>query len=209
MNVGIGEAAKGIIFPLAIMAIGLLASAVSIFAVKARPGETNACPDPCGVLLASIITLAGAAIVSFGYVGNPTDSAMSNVGLPALPGDRRRHRAGPGGQPHRSTTSSTFKPVRDIAESGRTGPATVVLSGISSGARVGRVGRRRHRQRHPGVDRHRWRRHQVLALPGGPRRVGMLATTGIIVAEDTFPARSPTTPRASPRWPGSSKARRR
>ena len=30
-------------------------------------------------------------------------------------------------------TSSQFKPVKDIAESGTTGPATVVLSGISSG----------------------------------------------------------------------------
>ena len=103
-------------------------------------------------------------------------------------------------------TSSQFKPVRDIADAGRTGPATVVLSGISSGmeSAVWAVvaiavailvglgpGRRQlavrllhggpHRHRHAGHHRHR-------------RGRGHLRT------------RSPTTRRASPRCPTSSRA---
>ena len=84
-------------------------------------------------------------------------------------------------------TSSEFKPVRDIADSGITGPATVVLSGISLGHGVGRVGRGGHRRRHP---------RRPSALGGGSTLfafylvalvgIGMLATTGIVVAEDTF-----------------------
>ena len=118
VGIGVGGAAKGIIFPLAIMAIGLLASAVSIFSVKARPGETNALPPiNRGVLLASVITLVGAAIVAFGYVGNPEGSTMSNLGLRLF----LAIVAGVvlGQVASRITqyyTSTSFKPVRDIAE---------------------------------------------------------------------------------------------
>ncbi len=83
-------------------------------------------------------------------------------------------------------TSSQFKPVRDIAESGRTGPATVVLSGISSGMESAvwavvaiavaiLVGL--------GLgDGNVLFAVYLVALTG----IGMLSTTGIVVAEDTF-----------------------
>jgi K(+)-stimulated pyrophosphate-energized sodium pump len=83
-------------------------------------------------------------------------------------------------------TSSQFKPVQDIAESGRTGPATVVLSGISSG-----------------LESAVWAVVAIavailvgLVMGGGNllfafylvalTGIGMLSTTGIVVAEDTF-----------------------
>ena len=135
VGIGVGGAAKGIIFPLAIMAIGLLASAVSIFTVKARADETDALPPiNRGVMLASVLTLVGTAVVAFGYVGNPEGANVSNVGLrfflAILAGIVLGQVASRITQYY---TSTSFKPVRDIAESGRTGPATVVLSGISSG----------------------------------------------------------------------------
>jgi K(+)-stimulated pyrophosphate-energized sodium pump len=129
------NAAKGLIFPLAMMAVGLLASLISIFMVKAREGETDALkPINRGLNVASVLSLVGAAALAFFYVGDPAGSTVSNVGL-------RMFAAIVGGVvlgqvASRITqyyTSSQFKPVRDIAESGRTGPATVVLSGISSG----------------------------------------------------------------------------
>ena len=83
-------------------------------------------------------------------------------------------------------TSSKFKPVRDIADSGKTGPATVILSGISSG-----------------MESAVWAVVAVgiailaaLGLGGGNALfafylvalvgIGMLSTTAIVVAEDTF-----------------------
>jgi len=83
-------------------------------------------------------------------------------------------------------TSTTTKPVQDIAKATRTGPATTVLEGISSGlesavwaliAVAAAIG-------------------AAIALGGGSYKfsvylvalagIGMLSTTGIIVAEDTF-----------------------
>ena len=83
-------------------------------------------------------------------------------------------------------TSTTTKPVQDIAKAARTGPATTVLEGISSG-----------------LESAVWALVAVavaigaaLALGGGSFKfsvylialagIGMLSTTGIIVAEDTF-----------------------
>ena len=66
------NAAKGLIFPLAVVALGLVSSIVSIYLVKANEGETDALkPINRGLNIASILALIGAAIVAFGYVGNP------------------------------------------------------------------------------------------------------------------------------------------
>ena len=84
-------------------------------------------------------------------------------------------------------TSSEFKPVRDIADSGRTGPATVVLSGISSRHGVGGLGRRRRRRRHP-----RRRSASAAATRCSPSTWSPSSASAccrpprIVVAEDTF-----------------------
>ncbi len=188
--IGIGgeNAAKGLIFPLAMMGIGLLASMLAIFLVKARAGETDALkPINRGLNVASIISLIGAAVVAFVYVGDPAGSEVSNVGLRMFAAIVTGVVLGQAAS--RITqyfTSSQFKPVRDIAESGRTGPATVVLSGISSG-----------------LESAVWAVVAIavaimvgLGLGGGSTLfafymvaltgIGMLSTTGIVVAEDTF-----------------------
>jgi len=182
------NAAKGLVFPLAMMGIGLLASMVAIVTVKARSGETDALkPINRGLNVASIISLIGAAIVAFAYVGNPVGSKVSAVGtrmfLAVVAGVVLGQVASRITQYY---TSSQFKPVRDIAESGKTGPATVVLSGISSG-----------------MESAVWAVVAIavaimvgLGLGGGNTLfaffmvaltgIGMLSTTGIVVAEDTF-----------------------
>ncbi len=182
------NAAKGLIFPLAMMGVGLLASMVSILTVKARAGETDALkPINRGLNVASVISLAGAAVIAFAYVGNPVGAKVSAVGtrmfLAVVAGVVLGQVASRITQYY---TSSQFKPVKDIAESGKTGPATVVLSGISSG-----------------MESAVWAVVAIavaimvgLALGGGNTLfaffmvaltgIGMLSTTGIVVAEDTF-----------------------
>src|SRR5690554_3093938 len=82
------DAAKGLVFPVAVMAIGLVASAIGIFLVKARPGEKDAlkCIDR-GIGIAQIISVVGAAALAFGYVGNP-EAADGGDLLVSQPGAR-------------------------------------------------------------------------------------------------------------------------
>ena len=182
------NAAKGLIFPLAMMAIGLLASMLAIFVVRARQGETDALkPINRGLNVASILSLCGAAVLAFGYVGDPARSSVDQVGLRMFAAIVAGVVLGQvASRITQYYTSSQFKPVRDIADSGRTGPATVVLSGISSG-----------------MESAVWAVVAIaaailvaLGLGGGSTLfafylvaltgIGMLATTAIVVAEDTF-----------------------
>lgn len=182
------EAAKGLIFPLAVVALGLVSSVIAIYTVKAKDGETDALkPINRGLNVASVLALAGTAVVAFGYVGNPVGSAISN---PALRMFLAVFAGVVLGQvASRITqyfTSSQFKPVKDIAESGKTGPATVLLSGLSSGLEsavwaaiaicvaIGVALGLGDGNSHFSL--------YLIALTG----IGMLSTTAIVVAEDTF-----------------------
>jgi K(+)-stimulated pyrophosphate-energized sodium pump len=193
IGVGPDQAARGLVFPVAVMAIGLLASTIGIFMVKARPGEDDAlkCIDR-GIGIAQVISVLGAAALAFGYVGNP-DAADGGDLLVSQPGARMFGAILLGvvlgyaaSKITAYFTSTTTKPVQDIAASTRTGPATTVLEGISSG-----------------LESAVWALIAVavaiggaIALGGGSFKfsvylvalagIGMLSTTGIIVAEDTF-----------------------
>lgn len=184
-------AAQGMIVPIAVVAIGLVASMIAIYSVKAKASDTDAlAPINRGLMLASLVSLAGAAVICFGYVGiNPDGEGIqiSYLGLRIF----MALVAGVvlGQVASRITqyfTSSKFKPVRDIAEAGETGPATVVLSGISSGlesavwaavAICGAIGTAMGL-----ADGNTQFGLYLVALTG----IGMLATTAIVVAEDTF-----------------------
>ncbi len=179
--------AIGLVFPLAARAVGVIASIIGIFAVKATPKDTTAmAPINRGFLLASLCTLVGTAALIVGYVGNDGATLTQPgwrmfgavfVGLVLAQAVSRITEY---------FTSTEHTPVRDIAEAARTGPATTVLSGIASGlessvyaiiAVAGALG-------------------VAIGLGGGNIKftfylvalagMGMLATTGIVVAEDTF-----------------------
>src|SRR5476649_2896308 len=123
--------ALGLIFPLAARAIGVLASIVGVFAVKATDKDKSAmAPINRGFLVASILTVIGTAIVAFGYVGNKHAHAGWKVFGAVVTGLVLAQVLS------RLTeyfTSTETRPVREIAEATRTGPATTVLAGISSG----------------------------------------------------------------------------
>ncbi len=176
--------ALGLVFPVAARAIGVLASIVGVFAVRATDKDKSAmAPINRGFLTAGLLTVVGTAIVAFTYVGNDHANAGWKCfaavvsGLVLAQGLSRLTEY---------FTSTETAPVREIAEATRTGPATVVLSGISSGlessvyailaicAALGvaiALG-------HGNIQFVFY----LVALTG----MGMLSTTGVIVSEDTF-----------------------
>jgi len=190
---GPDDAAKGLIFPLAVMAVGLLASMVGIFVVKGRPGETNALkPINRGIYVAQVLAVIGAGLVAFLYVGNDKGTAAGTSPL-SNPGARMFGAIVVGvalgfaaSKITQYFTSTETEPVREIAKAARTGPATTVLEGVSSG-----------------LESAVWALIAIavaigaaIALGGGNiafslylvalTGIGMLATTAIVVAEDTF-----------------------
>ena len=195
-SVGLNPA-LGLVFPLAARAIGVIASIAGVFAVRAKEGETNALkPINRGFAVAGLLTVIGTFWLAFQYVGNPDKGAagfgekevmMSWIGL-------RLFGAVVVGlilaqvlsRLTEYFTGTEYGPVKEIAESTETGPATVVLSGTASGLESSvyailciavALG-------------------ATLWMGGGDIQfslylvalcgMGMLATTGVIVSEDTF-----------------------
>ncbi|HUQ39715.1 MAG TPA: sodium-translocating pyrophosphatase, partial [Acidimicrobiales bacterium] len=176
--------ALGLVFPVVARAIGVLASIIGIFAVRATDKDKSAmAPINRGFLTAGLLTVIGTGAVALTYVGNDHGNEGWKVFGAVVTGLVLAQVAS------RLTeyfTSTETRPVREIAEAARTGPATTVLAGISSGlestvyaivAIAGALG-------------------VAIALGGGNIQfifylvaltgMGMLATTGVIVSEDTF-----------------------
>ncbi len=176
--------ALGLVFPLAARAIGVLASIVGVFAVRATDQDKSAmAPINRGFLTAGILTVIGTAAVALGYVGNDQFSAgwkcfgavVSGLVLAQVLSRLTEF-----------FTSTETSPVQEIAQAARTGPATVVLSGISSGLEssvyaIVAVGSALGVAIAMGGNNIQFTFYLV-ALTG----MGMLATTGVVVSEDTF-----------------------
>jgi len=189
--------ALGLVFPLAGRAIGVVASIAGVFAVRARDGETNALkPINRGFLVAGIITVIGTLALALKYIGNPTVGAQ-------VFGDKVVSMSAVGWRVFGAVvvglvlaqvlsrlteyfTGTEYGPVQEIAAQSETGAATVVLSGTASGLESSV--------------------YAILCIAialgttiwmGGGNilfslylvalcGMGMLATTGVIVSEDTF-----------------------
>ncbi len=184
--IGRPEAAViGLIFPVIARALGVLASIVGVYMVRATDRDKSAmAPINRGFLTAGILTVIGTGAVAFTYVGNETKfnegwkmfgAVVAGLVLAQIVSRLTEY-----------FTSTETTPVREIAEATRTGPATTILSGFSSGlessvyavvAIAGALG-------------------VAIALGGGNIQfslylvaltgMGMLATTGVVVSEDTF-----------------------
>ena len=186
--------AMGLVFPLAARAIGVIASIFGVFAVKAKEGETDALkPINKGFLVAGSLTLVGTLALSLAYVGNEKGTAGEGVKLMGGAGWRVFGAVAVGlvlaqlvSRLTEYYTATHHGPVKEIAESAETGPATAILSGTAYGLESSvyaviaiaiAIG-------------------VALALGGGNLTfslylvalcgMGMLATTGVIVSEDTF-----------------------
>ncbi len=180
--------AAGALFPLAARALGVLASIVGVFMVRATEHDKSAmAPINRGFLAAGVLTVISTTAVALIYVGNP-EGELSNVGwrmagavvvglILAQVASRITE----------YFTSTENGPVQEIAEAAAGGgPATATLSGISAGlessvyaimaialalgAAIGLGGGNIQFSLY------------LVALVG----MGMLATTGVVVSEDTF-----------------------
>ena len=171
-------ASSSVLFPLIIPAIGVIASIIGVYAVSSRDSDKNALqPINRGVWLSSIITVVASYFVAEYYVHSTKVflAILAGVGLSLLASFITEY-----------FTSTERTPVREIAESAKTGPATTVLSGIAFG-----------------LESSFWAVLSIvlalsagIGLGGGDVKqtlyyvsligIGLLSTAGMIVSEDSF-----------------------
>jgi K(+)-stimulated pyrophosphate-energized sodium pump len=184
--------ALGLIFPLAARAVGVIASIAGVYAVRAREGETNALkPINRGFLTAGIITVIGVGAIALLYVGDGVNGAgeatLSNVGLRCFGAVVIGLVLAQGvSRLTEYFTATHHAPVQEIAAATRSGPATTILSGTSAGLESSVYA----------IIAIALAIAVSLGLGGGNLQfslylvalcgMGMLATTGVIVSEDTF-----------------------
>ncbi|HZD66179.1 MAG TPA: sodium-translocating pyrophosphatase [Acidimicrobiales bacterium] len=170
---------KGIIYPLVVVAFGILAAILGVFAVRGRQSDATAMVAVNRAYrLAGAATVVAAFLVAYFYVGDLKVfwAVLVGVGLGQAASLITEH-----------FTSTERSPVREISDSSRTGPATTVLSGLSVGlestvwailaivvaiALAIAIG---------GVANIELTLYLV-ALIG----IGLLSTTGMVVSEDSF-----------------------
>ena len=177
-SIGRHDAAKTIIFPIAVPAIGILATIVGVMVVRASTKDRNAmAPINRGVWLSAFLTVAGTAAVTGLYLHfwKAFWAVLAGVVLMLVASQVTEY-----------FTSTERGPVKEVAESARTGPATLTLSGISLGLEssvwaivaivlaiavsVGLAGGNIELALY------------LVALTG----IGLLSTAGMIVSEDSF-----------------------
>ncbi len=165
---------KAIMYPLLISCIGIIATIISMFFVRAKSGAGVQNALKVGMLLASILFLVGAYF--FGAYYLPADKAMGvfwavTSGLLAgvFVGGLTEY-----------YTSHTYSPVRKLADSAKTGAGTALIEGLALGYMSTAL---------PviviviaiGVS------YMTAGLYGiGAGAVGMLATLGMTLAIDAF-----------------------
>jgi K(+)-stimulated pyrophosphate-energized sodium pump len=167
-----------ILFPLIVPAIGIVASVIGVYVVRARDKDRNAmAPINRGFWLSAVLTVIGAFFVAQYYVHDLKVfwAVLTGVILALV-----------ASQITEQFTSTERGPVKEIAESARTGPATTVLSGIAIG-----------------LESSVWAIIAIaialgvaIGLGGGNIEytfylvaligIGLLATTGMVVSEDSF-----------------------
>ncbi|HXW33975.1 MAG TPA: sodium-translocating pyrophosphatase [Acidimicrobiales bacterium] len=172
------HSARAVIFPLIIPAIGIFASAIGVFLVRATNRDRTAMAAiNRGVYAAAALTILGTGLVASLYLHyvKAFYAVLTGLVLALVLSQITEH-----------FTSTERNPVREIAESARTGPATTTLAGISFGLEssvwaiiaiaisigvsVGLA--------HGNIELSFY----LVALSG----IGMLSTAGMVVSEDSF-----------------------
>jgi K(+)-stimulated pyrophosphate-energized sodium pump len=179
VSIGKGHlAARTVVFPLVVPAIGIIATIIGIFVVRAMPRDRSAmAPINRGVWVAAGLTIAGTAGVAGAYMHywKAFFAVLTGVVLMLVASAITEQ-----------FTSTERGPVREIAESARTGPATTTLAGIAIGLEssvwaiiaialaiavaIGMAGGNIELSLY------------LVSLVG----IGMLSTAGMIVSEDSF-----------------------
>jgi K(+)-stimulated pyrophosphate-energized sodium pump len=172
------HSASAEVFPLIVPAFGIVASAVGVYAVRARRRDRTAmAPINRGFWTAAALTVLAAGLVAGFYLHymKAFYAVLTGVVLVLVASQITEH-----------FTSTERNPVHEIAESARTGPATTALSGLSVGlestvwaiiaiaiAIAVSVG-----LANGNVELSLY----LVSLTG----IGMLSTAGMVVSEDSF-----------------------
>jgi K(+)-stimulated pyrophosphate-energized sodium pump len=115
----------GLLFPLIIQGVGVLASIVGIWVVRPRSeNESGLRTINRGFFLAALLSAIMVGIVALTYVKDwrPLAAVVIGIGLASVIQLMTSY-----------YTSTQYKPVREIADASETGPATTILAGFSSG----------------------------------------------------------------------------
>src|SRR5579884_3527337 len=172
------DTAKGLIYPLVVAGFGILASIVGIFSVRASDRDRTAMTGiNRGYRISGLLTVIAAFLVAQFYIKDLKVfwAVLVGVGLGQVASLITEY-----------FTSTETSPVREIADSARTGPATTILAGISIG-----------------LESSVWAIVSIavalgvaIALGGGNIEltlylvaligIGLLSTTGMVVSEDSF-----------------------
>jgi K(+)-stimulated pyrophosphate-energized sodium pump len=182
-----------VIYPLLIRAVGVFGSIIGTWAVRGKddPAMNPMKPINVGFWVAALTSTAGFFIVSWWYLGSITATKYHSEGFPFW---LRVSLANTMGivlalviqWMTEYFTATDRKPVTEIAHASRTGPATLILSGFASG-----------------LESSVWAILAIAATIFGSYSIfggsfslsaygialaglGLLATTGFILAEDTF-----------------------
>jgi K(+)-stimulated pyrophosphate-energized sodium pump len=177
-SLGIADTAKGLIYPLVVAGFGILASVVGIYMVRANDSHRTAMtPINRAYRISGGLTLVAALLVAHFYMHNwkVFFAVLTGVGLGQVASLITEY-----------FTSTETAPVREIADSARTGPATTVLSGLASGLEssvwaIVAIAISLSISIAMGQGNIEYTLYLV-ALTG----IGLLSTTGMVVSEDSF-----------------------
>jgi K(+)-stimulated pyrophosphate-energized sodium pump len=186
----IGDNLGYLVFPMAIAFVGMLASIVGSFFVRAGDSTDSHALSKAlhmGTNIAMGLTIVATFVVAY-LVFDGDDQKPWGIAVAVVGGLVVGWALGKTAEYY---TSDAFNPVKKIAKQSETGPATTVLSGVSTGmvsvaASVGLIV--------IGVLVAWWGGDQAFgeaAIPGGiygiaVAAIGMLATTGVVVSVDAY-----------------------
>jgi K(+)-stimulated pyrophosphate-energized sodium pump len=185
-SLGIGSNGEGILTPLLIAALGIIASIIGAFFVRTGEGASPQKALNMGTIVASILAIVGTFIVTktilpatftVTSLGIETTYTSTGVFLATVAGLVAGFLIGKITEYY---TSADYNPVKEIAKSCETGTATNIISGIATGMTstalpiivivIGII-----------------IAYQFAGLYGiALAAVGMLSTTGMVVAVDAY-----------------------
>ncbi|HTJ66207.1 MAG TPA: sodium-translocating pyrophosphatase [Actinospica sp.] len=133
---------QGLVFPLIVPMIGVVTAVIGIFAVSPRPNDRSGMVAiNRGFFISAVASVILVAIAAFTYLpssmakltnataggsGNPQVIALVSVVIGIVLAVAIQQLTG-------YFTDTAFRPVKDVGKTSLTGPATVILSGISLG----------------------------------------------------------------------------
>jgi K(+)-stimulated pyrophosphate-energized sodium pump len=179
------------LFPLLIGAVGMFASILGSFLVRGRPGKSLSSQLHFGTNVAMVITAVAGVAGALWIFGDVEEIASPIwLGMPIVLGLAAGYLIGFASEYY---TSDHYGPVKRLAKQAETGPATVIIAGIAEGmistvASVGLIA--------VAIGGSYW--FGLLAFAGSAFEVsggvyaaaiaaiGMLATTGAVVAVDAY-----------------------